>query len=330
VDRRRTHCLQGMLHAHRGDGVSSLPDITVEQLQLSVGASRVHLYGQGSMTSTSPTHTATRTDDIPLGGLPPADPAMLAKAPLEAAVIEVRFTAAVAEVSPTDAAALRDALAEGTGRDFPDIQPAFQQQVQIDFGAQGVSRVSEQSKGWQIAAANGTSRVTLMPDVVIMQISEYERWSTSMKAPLGILLESLERLVEPSLVHRIGLRYIDRFHDDACDSVSSWQGKIDDALLGPVLNKVFGDMVRGAQQQIEIRLDDHHGALLRHGPVFDEASKSVQYLLDTDVFRHSTFEFDAGEVLYSAERLNRTALALFQAAMTDDYLRQLRGEGVRR
>ena len=119
-----------------------------------------------------------------------------------------------------------------------------------------------------------------------MQISEYERWSTSMKAPLGILLDSLSRVVEPSLVHRIGLRYIDRFQDDACDSVSSWQGKIDDALLGPVLNKVFGDMVRGAQQQVEIRLDDHHAALLRHGPIYDEASKSVQYLLDTDVFKH--------------------------------------------
>jgi len=255
---------------------------------------------------------------------------MLVEAPLEVAVIEVRFTAGVAEVSPTDAAAMRDALSEGTGRDFPSIQPALQQQVQIDFGAQGMSRVSEQSKGWQIEAANGTSRVTLMPDALIMQISEYERWSTSMKAPLEVLLKSLERLVEPSLVHRIGLRYIDRFQDDACDSVSSWQGKIDDALMGPVLNKVFGEMVRGAQQQIEIRLDDHHGALLRHGPICDEGRRSVHYLLDTDVFRQSTFEFDVEEVLYSAERLNRTALSLFQAAMTEDYLRQLRGEGVRR
>lgn len=273
--------------------------------------------------------TSTSTTQIgPLGGLPPADSTLLAKAPLEAAVIEVRFTGAVAEISPTDAAAVRDTLAKGTDQDFPTIQPARQQQVQIDIGGQGAPRISERSKGWQIVSANGSSQITLMPDVVIMQISEYQRWSTSMKAPLGILLESLSQLVEPSLVHRIGLRYIDRFQDDACDSVSSWQGKIDDALLGPVLNKVFGDMVRGAQQQIEIKLDDHHGALLRHGPVYDEASKSVRYLLDTDVFKHSTFEFDVERVLHAAERLNRTALALFQAAVTDDYLHHLRGAGV--
>jgi len=273
--------------------------------------------------------TSSSTTQIgPLGGLPPADSTLLAKAPLEAAVIEVRFTGAVAEISPTDAAAVRDTLAEGTDQDFPTIQPALQQQVQIDIGGQGVPRISERSKGWQIVSANGSSQITLMPDVVIMQISEYQRWRASMKAPLGILLESLSQIVEPSLVHRIGLRYIDRFQDDACDSVSSWQGKIDDALLGPVLNKVFGDMVRGAQQQIEIKLDAHHGALLRHGPVYDEASKSVQYLLDTDVFKHSTFEFDVEQVIHSAERLNRTALALFQAAVTDDYLHHLRGVGV--
>jgi uncharacterized protein (TIGR04255 family) len=272
--------------------------------------------------------TSSSTTQIgPLGGLPPADSTLLAKAPLEAAVIEVRFTGAVAEISPTDAAAVRDILAKGTDQDFPTIQPALQQQVQIDIGGQGVPRISERSKGWQIVSANGRSQITLMPDVVIMQINEYQRWRTSMKAPLGILLESLSQLVEPSLVHRIGLRYIDRFQDDGCDSVSSWQGKIDDTLLGPVLNKVFGDMVRGAQQQVEIKLDDHHGALLRHGPVYDEASKSVRYLLDTDVFKHSTFEFDVEQVLHAAERLNRTALALFQAAVTDDYLHHLRGVG---
>lgn len=282
------------------------------------------------MTSTSSPHDTYLSGDVPLGGLPPADTTMLAKAPLEVAIVEVRFTASIAEISPTDAAALRDVLTKGTGVDFPTIQPAFQQQVQIDFGVQGGPRVNEQSKGWQITAANGTSLVTIMPDVLIMQISEYERWSTSMKAPLTILLDALTRLIEPSLVHRVGLRYIDRFQDDTCDSVSAWKGKIDDALLGPVLNTVFGAKVRGAQQQIEIKLDDHHGVLLRHGPISADGSAAVQYLLDTDVFRNSTFEFSPEEVLHSAERLNRTALSLFQAAMTEDYLRHLRDEGGQR
>ena len=160
-----------------------------------------------------------------------------------------------------------------------------------------------------------------------MQINRYERWRTSMKAPLTVLVESLGRLIKPSLVHRIGLRYVDRFHDSGFDSATAWRGRIDDTLLGPVLNSAFGDSVRGAQQQVEIRLDDHHGALLRHGPVRDDAGKCVQYLLDTDVFRHSSFAFDVREVIVSAERLNRTALSLFQASVTDTYLKELREGG---
>lgn len=273
---------------------------------------------------TSASHHPPANADAPLGGLPPADATLLAQAPLEVAVVEIRFSAAVTEISATDAAIMRDALVAGTGTDYPNIQPALQHQVQIDLGSEGLSRIEQQSKGWQITAADGGGHITLMPDVVIMQISAYERWSTSMKPPLGVLLETLQRLLEPSLVHRIGLRYIDRFQHTDCDSVAAWKGRIDDTLLGPVLNPVFGGKVCGAQQQVEIRLDDHHGALLRHGPVHGDSGKTVQYLLDTDVFRHSTREFDAAEVLSAAESLNRAALSLFKASMTPDYLRQLR------
>lgn len=296
-----------------------------ECLHLTVGASKVHLYGQDSMTIGP--HSLGPVEDIPLGNLPSADPTLLGKAPLEVAVFEIRFTAHAGEITPETAAALRDELVENTGVDYPTIQPTVQQQMRIDFGANGVSQVAAESRGWQIVSADGAAHITLMPDVLIIQLNRYERWSTSMKAPITVLVESLGRLIKPSLVHRIGLRYVDRFHDSGFDSAAAWRGRIDDTLLGPVLNPAFGGSVRGAQQQVEIRLDDHHGALLRHGPVHDDAGKCVQYLLDTDVFRHSSFTFDVREVVVSAERLNRTALSLFQASVTETYLKELREGG---
>lgn len=273
-------------------------------------------------------NTPHGVEDVPLGDLPPADPTLLGNAPLEVAVIEIRYTSSIAEISPEIAATFRDELVEKTGVDYPTIQPTVQQQMRIDFGTNGVSQVAAESRGWQIASADG-ALITLMPDILIMQMNRYERWSTSMKTPLAVLVESLARLVKPSLVHRIGLRYVDRFHDSGFDSAAAWHGRIDDTLLGPVLNPDFGNSVQGAQQQVEIRIDDHHGALLRHGPVRDDSGKCVQYLLDTDVFRHSSFTFDPEQVVISAERLNRTALSIFQSSVTDAYLKELRegGEG---
>lgn len=282
----------------------------------------MHLYGQDAMTIDP--HTIRPTEDTPLGGLPPADPMLLGNAPLDVAVIEIRFTAPTAEIAPQAAAALRDELVENTGVDYPTIQPTVQQQMRIDLGANGASQVAMESRGWQIASADGARHITLMPDILIVQINRYERWRTSMKAPLTVLVESLGRLIKPALVHRIGLRYVDRFQDSNVDSAAGWRDRIDDTLLGPVLNPAFGGKVHGAQQQVEIRLDDHHGALLRHGPVRDDTGRCVQYLLDTDVFRHSSFTFDVREVVGSAERLNRTALSLFQASVTDTYLKELR------
>ena len=273
-------------------------------------------------------HALSQAEDIPLGDLPPADPTLLGNAPLEVAVIEIRYTSSTSDISPETVATFRDELVENTGVDYPNIQPTVQQQMRIDFGTNGVSQVAAESRGWQIASPTGTL-ITLMPDILIMQINQYERWSTSVKPPLTVLVASLAQLVKPSLVHRLGRRYVDRFHDSGFDSAAAWHGRIHDTLLGPVLNPDFGARVQGAQQQVEIRIDDHHGALLRHGPVRDDSGKYVQYLLDTDVFRHSSFTFDPEQVVISAERLNRTALSIFQSSVTNTYLKELRtgGEG---
>lgn len=266
---------------------------------------------------------------LPLGGLPSADRTVLRNAPLEVAVFEIRFSAPISEITPDVAATLRDDLVASTDANYPSIEPTVQRQMRIDFGADDASKTTEESRGWRIGSADGSGQITLMPDVLIVQVNRYERWHTSMKAPLTSLLTSLDKLIKPSLAHRVGLRYVDRFHDSTLSSAADWQGRIADTLLGPVLNPAFGGRVRGAHQQVEIQLDDYHGALLRHGPVRDDSSRHMEYLLDTDVFRHSSFAFDVREIVTTAERLNLTALSLFQASVTDSYLNELRVGGQR-
>jgi uncharacterized protein (TIGR04255 family) len=276
------------------------------------------------MTDTSPSLAIT---DVPLGGLPSADTTLLADAPLEVAIIEVRFTSALAEVPAEVAARVRDALAEVLEVDIPNIQPATQGTMQINFNAGGASWFGDEAKGWQVASSDGRHSATVFPGSVIWQVGDYKRWSVSMRAPLEVLLNVVAADLAPSLVQRIGLRYVDRFVDPACKTLGDWFGKIDDTLLGPLGNPIFGSMVRQAQQQVEVTLDGRHGALLRHGPIHDQSSKSVNYLLDIDVFAHAASSFKPSEVVDAAERLNRTALSLFQACVSAEYLKSLQREG---
>lgn len=276
------------------------------------------------MSDASPSITTT---DGPLGGLPPADKTLLANAPLEVAIIEVRFTSAQAEVRADAAASIRDALAKTMKMDFPDIQPATQSAFQINFSAGGADWSGDETKGWQIASADGQHSATIFPGSVVWQVVDYARWSLSMRAPLEVLTSAVTAHLAPSLVQRIGLRYVDRFVDPSCRTPRDWFGKIEEALLGPLGNQVFGQMVREAQQQIEVFLDGKHGALLRHGPIHDQSTKSINYLLDLDVFAHATSPFDPSDVVIAAERLNRTALSLFQACVSAEYLKSLQVEG---
>lgn len=245
--------------------------------------------------------------------------------------MEVRFTPSGREITPEVATQMRDHLSEKTGVDYPTIEPALQQQFQINLGPQGATpqpQVNLQSRGWQIAASGGATHVTLMPESLIVQVSQYERWSVSLKTPLSVLLADVVEHLRPSLVQRIGLRYVDRFQNPQCETANDWRGKISDSLLGPVLNDVFGDKVRAAQQQVELSLDSQHGALLRHGPAPDPSTRSVNYLLDIDIFDLAARAFVAEEILNAAERLNRTSLSLFQACVCPDYLKSLQEKEV--
>jgi uncharacterized protein (TIGR04255 family) len=275
---------------------------------------------------TDATTTEPSITDLPLGGLPPADPTLLASAPLEVAVIEVRFTATTTEIGAETAARVRDALAKATGAEHPSIQQAVQGTVQVNVGPQAIApSFGGEVKGWQIASSDGRRNVTLMPGLIILQTADYERWSLSLRGPLEAALDVLVTDLGPTLVQRIGLRYVDRFQDPTCTTVEGWRGKIDDSLLGPALNSVFGPKVRGAQQHVEIGLDAHHGAVLRHGPAVDPSVRAISYLVDLDVFNLTAEPFDADYIVKTAERLNRTALSLFQACVSAEYLRSLQG-----
>ena len=266
--------------------------------------------------------TSSATEDGPFGGLAPADKTLLADAPIEVAIVEIRFSSKRTEISADDALAVREALSTATGLEFPTIQPTSRKQWNVDFGNEPAVRADQEVRGWQILSTNGGRSITLMPDSFLLQANEYERWSTTLREPLVVLVGLLTSLFGAELIQRVGLRYVDRF-DGAGRQVADWKGRITDSLLGPVLNETFGPKVTGSQQQVEIYLEAQRGALLRHGPLLDAARSATDYLLDIDVFDQQSRRFEADDLLLTADRLNRTSLALFQSCLVPAFLNEL-------
>jgi uncharacterized protein (TIGR04255 family) len=164
---------------------------------------------------------------------------------------------------------------------------------------------------------------------VALQSTSYEKWEAEdngFRSLLAAVLQATEEVAAPSLYQRVGLRYIDRFVENDARKPSDWAGRIDSAMLGPLLKDVFGPLVIGAQQQVELGLGGSRRAVLRHGPFSDGAVHgAISYLLDIDVSDTGSSAFDVKTVLATADELNQDALALFQACVCPDYLSELRG-----
>lgn len=261
----------------------------------------------------------------PLAGLPPADRTLLARPPLDLAILEVRFEAAVSAVPVAVAVEMRRLLAE-QGRPFAALAPTHENRVEFAVmpGGDAQPQTQEVSQGWQLHATDGSAHLTVMPRAVAIQTTRYERWSVTLRPVLEIVADTIAAGLEPGAVTRIGLRYIDRFVDRDAHTPEAWTGRIDPSLFGAVTNPTFGRLVRSALQQVELALGDTQGALLRHGPFADQAAGgAVSYLVDIDVFDTYPAAFDPPEIVERAETLNRTAASLFQLTMTKDYLREL-------
>lgn len=260
----------------------------------------------------------------PLGGLPPADRTLLARSPLELAVLEVRFVADSDDVPAELALRARERLA-ALGYSYGDLKRAQHGRVEVDLqpGADPKSTVQQLAHGWQLHAADGSGgQVTLLPGAVVLQTVRYERWSVTFRPALEALLTVTEETLLPSVVNRIGLRYVNRFVDPEAHTPGDWSGRIHESLLGAATHPVFDAHVRGAQQQLELSLGEAQGALLRHGPFVDAGfGGAVSYLVDIDVFDGEPVRFVAAELVRRAEVLNRTAASLFQVTVTPEYLR---------
>lgn len=258
------------------------------------------------------------TADLPLGGLPSGQRVQLRGHHIEAAICEIRFVSGSDSVSDEKAQLILSALGEPLG--LTRIEPALQQQIEVKIvgGRPVLPSVDLVDQGWRYSSADMSRVVTVMPSIVSLQVATYERWSTTLRPALEALLVAVDMALKPSMVQRIGLRYVNRLSDPEVLSATDWVGRIDPELLGVIRHTILGSYVRNMQQQVDLALEDGKGAVLRHGLV--PGPPAGDYLIDLDVFDEVAHPFAAESVLNRAQRMNRTAFAIFQQLLTTKQL----------
>ncbi len=267
-----------------------------------------------------------RSEPPPRSSSPDRRP--LERPPVELVVFELLLLGEAPAVTSKDAFVFKNML-QAVGWHAERVEPAQRRSLglkMVDGEPEVV--IGEQASGWSLIAADGSVTVSVFPAVVTAQINNYKSWGQSLAPGLAVLLEALAKVLDPSGVQRVGLRYVNRLIDEAAAEPRAWGGRVDASLLGPVLHEELGAALVSAQQQVDLAWSPTERGVLRHGPFKDGSlGGSLSYLLDIDISDAGSGTFDTARVLSVADALHLRALSVFQASLTSEYLAVLRGDG---
>jgi len=262
------------------------------------------------------------THETPLTGPPPTE-VPLNNAPLVRVIAQVRFPL-VASLEKRDFIA---PFQEAIRAEYPVLRPEQSQSVVL--GQPGVVH-ARMNAVWRFHDANDAWRVTLAPDFLALETGRYTSRDDFLNR-LKRVLEALVAYVDPKVIDRLGVRYIDRVTGD---NLSDLLHLVRPEVCG-VLSTPLASHARHAIAEAMFVLPDNAGQVMtRWGLVppratvdpaavdpIDEAS----WLLDVDAFQEETKEFEVEVALQQARGFTERIYSVFRWAVTDEFLRRYGG-----
>lgn len=172
-------------------------------------------------------------------------------------------------------------------------------------------------------------RVSLAPTFLALETRAY-RSRDDFMARLQYVIETIGVHINPQVVDRIGLRYIDRIVDVRPDQLQ--------AFIRPALLGLAGtEMALGVHQSVhESLLATSWGQLVvRTGylppnttsdPSAIEPLPQPTFVLDLDMFDSASRTFESSALIDSARGFAERIYTFFRWAVTDDFLRKYGGQ----
>lgn len=263
---------------------------------------------------------ANRCDDPLFGEIP--DRVLLGNAPLVRVLGQVKFPR-IAKI--TDESYIAD-FQEAIRNEYPHFQSETVQGVDIVINGNEVKPRQVTTVIWRFFDARRVLRVSLGPDAISLETASYvsrDDFLSRFEFILGKLVET----IRPSLVERVGFRYVDRLQDPAdLEAISE--------LVHPELLNVLHS---GLVQHIDISMTEIAGAtkegkiIARYGLAPPKFSHDVEmappvdvksWFLDVDSYSTNCEgqSFDTQMLCTELDKVAARAYAFFRWSVTEKFL----------
>lgn len=256
----------------------------------------------------------------PFTDAPPAE-VLLERAPLVRVIAQVRFP----EILMVEQREFVAPFQEAIRATYPVLR---QEQTQgVLLTPVGSTPVKPQT-AWRFTDIPGSWRVSLTPEFLALETTRY-RDQADFIARLDVLVRVLDDCIQPRLVDRLGLRYINRIFGRELEDLP--------LLVRPEVRGILGTRAaERASHTICETMFEHDDAklLARWGrlspgttvdPSAVEPSPEPSWLLDLDMFDPRALPFSAERIVADARRFHRHIHSLFRWAVQDEFLRRFGG-----
>lgn len=259
----------------------------------------------------------------PLTG-PIASEIPLPDAPLVRVIAQVKFPPVMAILQPEFIASFQEAIRTT----YTDLS-----RVEIpDTGMQAGPLGATQQRllgPWRFQTPGEGWTVSLAHDFVALEASTYSSRSDFMRR-LRQILEALGAHVGLRTVERIGVRYVDRLHEDCLNDIATL---VRPEVLGITAHSQLGSLALSITESAFAlhgsQLTSRWGlvpANATYDPGAVEPRPAPSWVLDLDMFRIESRRFSVDEVISDANAFAERIYTVFRWAVTDRFLERFGGQ----
>lgn len=243
----------------------------------------------------------------------------LAAAPLARVVAQVRFPEIVSIGKREFIADFQEAIRKA----YPKLDSA---EIQVVIAGGAMQPDVRRDMLWRFYDAASVWRVSLTSNFVSLETTGYESRSDFM-GRFRVVLDALAQTIAPTLVNRIGVRYVDHIrqpHTNDMDAMIRPQmlGLVTSNLRENIQHSVSETLCKVAEGQLLVRwgLLPPSGT---HDPAVLTPADEVSWFLDLDVFQdhgRESLPYDPARLEAAGVALATRAYSFFRWATTDKFI----------
>lgn len=256
----------------------------------------------------------------PLTALAPRE-IWLPKAPLVRVVTRINFPVVVSIGKPEFIAPFQETL-RGI---YPVLRP--EQALGLVFSrVVGTPPTPQTQTTWRFSQPDNLWRVALAPNFLAIETTAYQSKDDFVQRA-KLVVDALGEHVNPQLVDRIGIRFIDRIVGAPLKNLTKY---VRPEVVGMLSSEVASNVQHAMTECLFDLPDDKAQLLARWGrvppnatvdPAALDAIEEPSWILDLDMFSKESSAFTSKGVLERISTYAERIYAFFRWAVTDDFLK---------